>query len=121
MMLLARLLDKLIKTGDLTLIDAAGHTHRFGVPGQRPKAAFRLHDRALHRKLAFNPDLYLGEAYMDGTLTVEEGTLTELMALLTSNLAVAPPLPLEPWRDRLAPLLRRLQQFNPIGRARENV
>ena len=120
-MLLAHPLRRLIRTGDLTVIDAGGKRHRFGVPGQRPRASFRLHDRALHFKLALNPDLYLGEAYMDGGLTIEEGTLYELVELLASNLAVAPPLPLEALRDRLAPLLRLLQQFNPIGRARANV
>ncbi len=57
----------------LKVISATGKTHVFsGAPG--PSATIRLNDRALHYKLAFNPSLYVGEAYMDGSLTIEEGS-----------------------------------------------
>ncbi|MEE8280046.1 MAG: SAM-dependent methyltransferase, partial [Alphaproteobacteria bacterium] len=76
-MLFARFLDPLIKFGSLTVIDAFGKTHAFdGAEGSR--VSIRLHDKALHYKLFFNPKLHLGEAYMDGALTVEEGTLRDL-------------------------------------------
>jgi len=83
-MLLAWLLDHVVQVGTLKVISATGKTHVFsGAPG--PSATIRLHDRALHYKLAFNPSLYVGEAYMDGSLTIEEGTLHDLMEIAVRN------------------------------------
>jgi cyclopropane-fatty-acyl-phospholipid synthase len=85
-MLLARLLGTLVRDGALTLIDAHGTTHRFGAPGRAPDVVVRLHDRALHTMLAVRPHLYLGEAYMDGSLTVERGDIYDLLDLSARNL-----------------------------------
>ena len=80
-MLLARLFERIITTGRLRLVDAVGKIHEFaGTPG--PNAAIRLHDTALHRKLVTRPRLYLPEAFVDGTLTLEEGSLYDLIDLL---------------------------------------
>ena len=80
-MLLSGLLERMIRIGKLEVIDAGGKLHVFsGGPG--PEATVRLHDRVLHRKLFFNPDLYVGEAYMDGTLTIETGTLSDFIEIL---------------------------------------
>ena len=119
-MLLSTLLRWIIKSGDLTMIDAEGRTHRYGEPGGTPKVVFRLHDKALHWKLVTNPDLHLGEAYMDGTLTIEDGTLYDLLKLFGVNI-LDRPLPWAKVEQALLPLFRRLQQYNPIGRAQENV
>ena len=51
-----------------------------------PEVAIRLHDKALHTKLAIRPELYLSEAYMDGTLTVEGGTINNLLDLCGRNI-----------------------------------
>lgn len=120
-MLLAWALRRLIRSGHLTLIDARGRSHHFGAPGAQPAATMRLHDPALHRRLVFQSELALGEAWMDGTMTVEDGTLGDLLAVLSLNLDTARPLPWEVIGDRLAPLLRRLQQYNPTVTARRNV
>ena len=73
-MLVARVLRRLIRTGSLILVDANGVRHEIiGAPG--PRATIRLTDKALHRRLLLDPYLAVGEAYMDGTLTIEEGTL----------------------------------------------
>ena len=83
-MLLASVLPQIIRVGRLTLIDAAGRRHVFeGGPG--PAAAVRLHDPALHRRLLVSPRLCVPEAYMDGTLTIEEGSLYDFIDLLTAN------------------------------------
>jgi cyclopropane-fatty-acyl-phospholipid synthase len=37
----------------------------FGGSGPGPTVTLRLHDPALYRKLALNPELYAGEAYMN--------------------------------------------------------
>jgi cyclopropane-fatty-acyl-phospholipid synthase len=46
----------------------------------------RLHSRALHTRLALNPELYAAEAYMDGTLTFENGAhVRDLIELFAQN------------------------------------
>ena len=79
-MLLERLLNALIETGTLTLIDAKGRRYSAsGAPG--PEVTVRLHDPALNRSLFLDPTLKAGEAYMDGTLTVENGDIYDFLAL----------------------------------------
>jgi cyclopropane-fatty-acyl-phospholipid synthase len=118
-MLLARFLRRMIRLGELTVVDATGRTHRFGAPGARPHAAIRLRERALHRRLLLDPDLACGEAYVDGSLTVEGGTLYDFLETVAVNLALEPHLwPVASRRLRL--VMRRLQQHNPVARARAN-
>ena len=120
-MMLARALSSLVKSGDLTVLDAGGKMHRFGIPGQDPKSVIRLHDKALHHKLLIYPDLYLGEAYMNGTLTLEEGGLNDFLTLLAMNVSVAKPTLPERIAEKFIPLLQRIQQHNTIGQAQRNV
>ena len=37
------------------------------------------------QKLLLYPDLYFGEAYMDGSLIIENGTITEFLDLAFKN------------------------------------
>ena len=119
-MLLASVLTRFIRIGRLSVIDAAGRRHVFeGSPG--PSATVRLHDPALHWKVLLRPRLFVPEAYMDGTLTIEEGSLYDFIDILTSNDAAqinALPLRLGQAAGRL---VRRLHQYNPVPRARRNV
>ena len=120
-MLWSALLNYLVKSGDLTVIDAAGKTHKFGVAGQKPKSVIRLHDKSLHYKLFFYPEFYLGEAYMNSTLTIEEGNLNDFLELLCINASALGPNILEKISTRLAPVTQLLLQYNPVGRAQKNV
>ena len=88
MLLLSNLLTKFIQTGTLRVFDSRGRLHRFGDKAPGPTVTLRLHDRALETKLAFNPELHAGEAYMDGTLTFEDGSsVGDLMRLFSLNRA----------------------------------
>ena len=86
-MLLARFLDAVIDEGDFTLIDARGKTYKFG-NGAPPRITIRLHDRATERRMLINPRLAAGEAYMDGTLTIEDGSLFDLINLIGRNIEI---------------------------------
>jgi cyclopropane-fatty-acyl-phospholipid synthase len=119
-MLVSHLFRILIKEGRLDVIDAKGRRHSFG-PGGGPAVTVRFHDRALHRKLLTNPKLYLGEAYMDGSLTVEEGTLYELLDLVTRNLASVERHPLQAVQEFFGRALRFIHTHNPVERAQKNV
>ena len=116
-MLFARLLNGLNIKGELTVIDAAGKPWRFGAPRQIPSVTIRLHDRRLHGKLFLNPRLYLGEAYMDGTLTVEDGSLYDFLELLGANLVDRDFSGLDRWLIRTGSLWRRFARINPLARA----
>ena len=120
-MLLAQFLWGFIKKGDLVLIDATGRTHQFGQNGAEPSVIVRLNDRSLHWKLALNPRLYLGEAYMDGTLTVEKGNIYDYLDLIGLNMGLDPINRWDLWTLRASEFWRGFQQANPLGQARKNV
>ena len=120
-MLLASVLARFIRIGRLSVVDASGRRHVFeGSAG--PAATIRLHDPALHWKLLLKPRLLIPEAFVAGTLTVEEGSsLYDFIDVLVANDAAQPnALPL--WLGQAAGrLVRRLHQYNPVPRARRNV
>lgn len=122
MWLLAQLVRRLIRRGSLTVVDADGRAHRF--EGDRPgiEAVIRLHDRSVYRRLALNPELRFGEAYMDGTLTLEEGfTLRDLLAVLVANRDSLDTMAFHSTLQRLRRALKWAFEHNPIGRAEKNV
>src|SRR6185503_4340534 len=119
-MLLARMLRPLIRIGRLTVVDADGRSHVFGTDTE-PAVTVRLHDRSLHWRLALNPGLHAGEAWMDGTLTVEDASLQNFLDLLGRNLACSGQSDIKGPLHGLRRLLRRVSQFNPAPRARRNV
>src|SRR5262245_46475492 len=120
-MFFARILEKTIRIGQLTVIDGYGRKHlvKGALPG--PACTIWLHDRSLHWKLLINSKLTLGEAFMEGTLTCEDCNLYELLDLLAQNLSDLEAHPSQAWRTQLGRLARWLHTYNPIGRARRNV
>jgi cyclopropane-fatty-acyl-phospholipid synthase len=120
-MLLARLLDHLISAGTLRVVDADGQVYTFtgGDPG--PSITMRFHDKSVARRLFFNPRLRLGEAFMDGSMTVEDGGIYELLDFLALNIERAPPHPLRPFYAGFGNFMRGLQQYNPVHRSLANV
>src|SRR3546814_6711902 len=83
-MLFQKLLQKVIHDGNVRLIDSRGRIYDYG-NGTGRRCTLKLHNRRLEWKLVLNPPLYLGEAYMDGEITLEEGTLRDFIALLARN------------------------------------
>ncbi len=121
-MLLAILLRKAIHVGQLTIIDAHGRSHMFGTSDGSTPITVRLHDTSLHWKLALNPRLRIGEAFMDGALTIESGGgIYEFLDFLSRNIGRTP----VDLADKLLTMWRlasrRLAQANPIRRSRQNV
>ena len=120
-MLLARALRPLIRTGRLTVIDADGNHHVFGT-GTEPAVTVRLHDRSLHWKLAPNPGLHAGEAWMAGTLTVEEGKgLYDFLDLFGRNLGLMGLGSFKSPLRWLKPIKRRWHRLNDRVSSERNV
>lgn len=119
-MLFARFLKPLMKRGTLTIIDHTGRSHVVGT-GEEPKITATFHDPNLGTKLFINPALYAGEGYMDGTLTIEDGDLFELLDLVMSNIGATH----GHWAARTLKSIERfgglLRTYNPISRAANNV
>jgi cyclopropane-fatty-acyl-phospholipid synthase len=119
-MLLTRLFERIITVGRLRITDASGRLHNItAAPG--PSVAIRLHDPSLHWKLVVRPRLYLPEAFVDGTLTIEEGSLYDLIDLLALNLDALPDGVMSRLYYDTFAFFRRIHQYNPLSRARQNV
>jgi cyclopropane-fatty-acyl-phospholipid synthase len=118
--LLDRLLGQLVCNGTLRVIDPTAAVHLYG-NGEEPNVAVRIQDARLERQLVVDPELALGEGYMDGRLTMEQGRIYDLLELLLSN---AQTYALPGWSTRVSnsrSLLRRLSQRNYTERSRRNV
>jgi cyclopropane-fatty-acyl-phospholipid synthase len=111
------ILKSLVRNGSLCVIDAAGRRHEVG-DGSAPEATIRLTSKAMEYRLALNPALTVGEAYMNGTLRIEKGTLYDFAAVIGRNAGHARSVP---WLAMLERVGRRVQQSNPMSRARTNV
>ena len=83
---LTRFLENLIKEDGFVLIDANTKEYIIGKPNKINPIKIRLLDKSLHHKLLFLPELYFGEAYADGSLVIENGTLTEFLDIAMKNI-----------------------------------
>jgi len=109
-------LDRHIQRGNLTIIDADGGSHRFG-DGTGEPVVVRLTNPALYWKLALFTDPCSGEAFMDGSLIMEQGSIYDLMELMVPQQRVDRTAG-RSWLHRLG---LRGGGSNPIGRAQRNV
>jgi cyclopropane-fatty-acyl-phospholipid synthase len=117
---LAFILRRIVVRGNLTFITSDGSRHTFGNGEGRPVVA-RFTDRRLERQLALDAQLVVGEAFMQGRLVMVEGTIYDLLATVLQNMMDRP---LPRWShslDLARYMTRRLAQFNPARRSRNNV
>ncbi len=111
----------LVKHGHLVVYPPRGPALKFGVAGERPTVVVRIRDTFFLFHMMINIASALGEAYMDGRLIVEHGTIYDFLELLAMNYHHVPKMLPGKIRDFFAPVMRPLQQFNPLTRARKNV
>jgi cyclopropane-fatty-acyl-phospholipid synthase len=87
-----------------------------------PSASVRIADATTIRRLIFTPSVGVGEAYMDGGLIPDGcGIYDVLDVLMTNSWRNIGNHPLVRARDAVQRFTRRLEQFNPVSRARRNV
>ena len=111
------MLRSIVRNGSLRVIDAAGRCHTIG-DGSAPEATLRLTSKASEYTLVVNPALSVGEAYMDGRLVIEEGSLYGFLDVVARNYG---PAGSNPWLVFLKRLRKGLKQSNPTTRAQRNV
>ncbi len=122
MILLDRLFRRIIREGDLRVIDHRGREYRYGAPSDRvPPATFRCTDAATARAIARNLALGAGEAYMDGRMIVERGSIADVVNAVTWNVRWSRDNPVRFALWRQAALAGWLGQFNQAARAQRNV
>ena len=74
---------------------------------------------AAERRVLMNPELALGEVYMDGDFVIERGSIAAALAILLDQPQILPRWARPQWWMRY--LVRRVRQFNPRERAQRNV
>ena len=124
MWMLDKLLKRVIRRGELLVINHDGREYRYGSPDpSRAPLAIRLTDRRAAFDIARDPRLGAGEAYMDGRLVPVDGDIAALIDLIRSN---------SPWEkggrlkkkgplNRTAKVLSRLDRLNWERRSKRNV
>ena len=120
-MQLARFLNKIFKKGGFILIDANGNQFIIGTPASEQPIKVKILDKKLHYKLLFHPDLYLGEAYTDGQLIIENGTLTDFLDLALMNIGRSEFNIISYLTNKFRGSYRYLTNFNFIKKSKMNV
>jgi cyclopropane-fatty-acyl-phospholipid synthase len=116
--LLRYFLGQFIRRGTMTFTSASGEAFTCGDGTGQPVSVRLLSPRS-ERRILLNPELALGEAYMDGTFVVENGSIADVLAILLDQPAMVPQWGRLQWWMRY--LARHISQFNWRGRARDNV
>ena len=83
---LINFLNNLFKYDGFILIDSSAKKYVIGKPIKENPIILKLFDKNLNYKLLWNPDLYFGEAYMNGSLIIENGTLSEFLEIALRNI-----------------------------------
>ena len=122
MSLIDNFVSDLVTEGQLTLITPGLKPRHFGKADASPNLTVRFTDRKVGLEIARNPPLGFGEAYMDGRVQIEGGSLLNLLEMTVGS---------KSWEDRpigpsrfsleaIGDLLARLRR-NPADKARRNV
>ena len=114
--LLRYFLGQFIRRGTMTFTTASGRNFTCGDGTGQPVVG-AVPDERTERRILLNPELALGEAYMDGTFVVENGSIADALAILMDQPEMVPRWAKLQWWLRY--LSRHAKQFNWRGRAKE--
>ena len=121
-MYLAKFLDNLIKKNGFVLIDANKNKYNIGKPKKENPITLKLLDKKLHYKLLLHPDLHFGEAYTNGSLVIENGTLTDFLDLAMENIGRRGEInEFSKLLNKVRGTYRFLTNFNLVKQSKQNV
>ena len=112
-------LKTVVRTGTLNVTDPAGGIHQYG-DGTGTPVGFKVTTAAAATKIAADADKYLGECYMDGSLIPTIGTIYDVLALLMHNAETYSMPKVAKAAYSLRKLIKRVDQYNPVGKAKQN-
>src|ERR1700723_768729 len=116
--LLRYFLRQFIRRGAITFTPASGEKFTCG-DGTGPHIFARFLTADAERRVLLNPELALGEVYMEGSFVVENGSIADALAILLDQPEILPRWAKLQWWLRY--LVRHAQQFNPPNRSKDNV
>ena len=117
---LQKLFARKIKKGRLEITDDAGATHRFG-DGGGTLVRVQFTSASAQRGVLLDPEMQLGEEYMNGGYDIEVGTVADFLTLLLVNFGNRRR---TWWTSALAAArssIRGLAENNNHWRARDNI
>jgi cyclopropane-fatty-acyl-phospholipid synthase len=117
--LMDRILAGAIHQGQFRTIWPDGSENLYG-DGKGLRAGIRITNSATLRRLAFNPGLALGEAYMDEGIVPIACSIHDVLVILLDNIR-GNHVPVLAWKERLGRLLRPILQANNAARSKHNV
>ena len=120
-MQLVSFLNKLLKDDGFILIDANSKKYIIGNPKKEKPITLKLLDKKLHYKLLLYPDLYFGEAYTDGALEIENGSLTDFLELTMKNIGRREINIFGQMLKKIRGTYRYLTNFNFVKKSKDNV
>jgi len=124
MWLLDKMLRRVVKRGELLLVNHDGKEYRYGAPHPGVKnVKVRLTDRGAAFHIAKDPRVGAGEAYMDGRMVIEEGNIRDLVLFIRDNAPAEDQgalKPKGPLRKVINLAVGRLDQINWKSRSRHN-
>jgi cyclopropane-fatty-acyl-phospholipid synthase len=117
--LLETVLRGFIKAGRLVVTWPDQSTKSYGAGGWK-EAHLELRDAATVRRLLLDPELALGECYMDGGLQPVGCDIYDVLEVVMANASEKGP-PIMQFRDMVGKAVRRFVQNNTPHRAHRNV
>ena len=119
-MQLVKFLNKLFTKGGFILEDAYGKEHVIGKPASEKPIKLKIHNKSLHYKLLLYPDLYFGEAYTDGSITIEGGELSNFLDIALENIGRRETNTFSELFNKFRGSYRYLTNFNFIKKSKMN-
>jgi len=120
-MQLVKFLNNIFKNDGFILIDAYSSKHIIGSPIKKTPIKLKILKKKLHYKLLFRPDLYFGEAYTNGDILIEDGTLTNFLDIVLMNIGRGEINFFSKLINKLSGSYRYLTNFNFIKKSKMNV
>ena len=118
---LKNFLKNLVNIDGFILVDAYNNEYKIGNPKKKPPIKLKLLDKKLHTKLLILPDLYFGEAYTNGSLVIENGSLTDFLEIAMKNIGRGPTNNYAAIIKKLMGIYSYLTKLNFVKKSKSNV
>tara|TARA_B100000524_G_scaffold75255_1_gene34560 strand:+ start:173 stop:1366 length:1194 start_codon:yes stop_codon:yes gene_type:complete len=113
--------ESLFKEDGFILVDANSKEYTIGKPKKDIPIKLKILDKSLHYKLLLLPDLYLGEAYTNGSAVIENGSITDFLEIAMKNIGRGETNIYAKTIKKVFGTYRYLTNFNFINKSKSNV